>query len=54
MGCNSKTAMDEEMLIEYVRANKILYDSTNREYRNQFSRKQAWDEVGEKLGVSGQ
>ncbi|XP_049770504.1 uncharacterized protein LOC126109527 [Schistocerca cancellata] len=42
-----------EMLTEYVRSNPMLYDPTNREYRNQHSRKEAWDEIGEKLGITG-
>ncbi|XP_054012737.1 uncharacterized protein LOC128894773 [Hylaeus anthracinus] len=42
-----------ELLIEHVRANPVLYDSTNREYRNQNARKEAWDEIGEKLGMPG-
>ncbi|XP_049840835.1 uncharacterized protein LOC126285502 [Schistocerca gregaria] len=42
----------EEMLIEYVRSNTVLYDPTNREYRNQHSRKEAWDEIGEKLRIT--
>nr|CAI5865753.1 unnamed protein product [Callosobruchus analis] len=43
----------EETLIEYVRANPVLYDPANREYRNQNSRKEAWDKIGEKLGITG-
>nr|CAH7756436.1 unnamed protein product [Callosobruchus chinensis] len=42
----------EETLIEYVRANPVLYDPASRAYRNQNSRKEAWDEIGEKLGIT--
>jgi len=43
----------EEELIKYVRINPILYDFKNKEYRNQLARKEAWDEIGVKLGKSG-
>lgn len=42
----------EEKLIEYVRAYSILYDFKNKRYKNQISRKVAWNEIGEKLGKS--
>jgi hypothetical protein len=44
----------EEELIEHVRCRPLLYDPSNREYRNQNFRKEAWDEIGEKFEISGQ
>lgn len=44
----------EGELIEYVRAYPMLYDFKNKYYRNQVVRKEAWDEIGEKLGKSGE
>ncbi|XP_022161057.1 uncharacterized protein LOC111027144 [Myzus persicae] len=43
----------EGELIEYVRAYPMLYDFKNKYYRNQVVRKEAWDEIGEKLDKSG-
>ncbi|XP_055903650.1 uncharacterized protein LOC129939602 [Eupeodes corollae] len=44
----------EEELIKLVRESTILWDLKHRDYRNQTSRKEAWDAIGEKLGKSGE
>jgi hypothetical protein len=44
----------EEELIEHVRCRPLLYDPSNREYRNKNVRKEAWDEIKEKIEISGQ
>jgi hypothetical protein len=44
----------EEELIEHVRCRPLLYDPSNREYRNQNVRKEASDEIGENFEISGQ
>jgi hypothetical protein len=44
----------EEELIEHVRCRPLPYDASNREYRNQNVRKEAWDEIGEKFEILSQ
>ncbi|XP_055856876.1 transcription factor Adf-1-like [Episyrphus balteatus] len=43
----------EEELIEQVRANPILYDLKNKQYRNLVLRKETWDSIGDNLGSTG-
>lgn len=43
----------EEILIEKVRAHKVLYDSGSHDYRDQQVRQTAWEEIGRDLRISG-
>jgi hypothetical protein len=42
----------EEELIEHVQCRPLLYDPSNREYRNENVQKEAGDENGEKFEIS--
>jgi hypothetical protein len=52
--CVVHTVNMEEELIEHVRCRLLLYDPSKRDYRNQNVRKEAWDEIGEKIEISSQ
>lgn len=43
----------EESLIEHVREHKSLYDVFCAEYKDQNIRKEAWEEIGTNLQMSG-
>lgn len=43
----------EEMLIEKVREHNVLYDHGSSDYRYQHIRKNAWEEIGQELKISG-
>lgn len=44
---------NEENLIEHVRAHTSLYDVFSSEYKDQNIRKEAWEEIGGQMNVSG-
>jgi len=43
----------EELLIENVRENKSLYDVFSADYKDQNIRREAWEEIGKNLQMSG-
>ena len=43
----------EEELIEHVKKFPILYDQSNKDYRNKNARTEAWEEIGGILKISG-
>lgn len=44
---------NEDNLIENVRAHKSLYDVFSIDYKDQNIRKEAWEEIGRNLKMSG-
>jgi hypothetical protein len=52
--CVVHTVNMEGELMEHVRCRPLLYDLSNREYRNQNVRKKAWDEIVEKFEILSQ
>ena len=45
--------MDDEKLILEVQKNEILYDKTNRMFKDITKKQDIWNEIGEKLQCSG-
>ena len=43
----------EEQLIEYVRGYDHLFNPQNKDYRDLKARREAWEEISERLGISG-
>lgn len=43
----------EEQLIEYVRGYDHLFNPRNKDYRDQKARREAWEEISGKIGISG-
>lgn len=41
--------MDDEILIEFVRENKVLYDFSHKKYCDATYKFNLWKEIGEKL-----
>ncbi|XP_068246734.1 uncharacterized protein [Palaemon carinicauda] len=42
----------EEQLIEYVRGYDLLFNPRNKDYRDQNARREAWEEISRKIGIS--
>jgi len=52
--CNfSINAMDKTSLIKLVRDVAPLWDQTDKNYHNRYLKPKLWDEIGEKLNVTG-
>ncbi len=43
----------QEKLIVSVQKRKVLYELTDKEYKNEFKKSQVWDIVGEETGFTG-
>lgn len=48
-----KNDLDEQLLVELVKANPNLYDKKNRHFRNSTMRQKAWVEIADSMEITG-
>ena len=48
-----KNDLDEQLLVELVKANPNLYDKKNRHFRNSSMRQKSWIEIADSMEISG-
>lgn len=46
-------ASTEALLIEEVQARPIFYQTTHEKYKNTYAKAQVWQQIAERLGITG-